>query len=257
MAAGFNGTSSMIRVSNHDYLNFSDRISLLTWIKTKKIIADEQFIISHGSWQNRYKVSITDKHLRFTINGAAGIVDLDSKTEIQPNTWLHVALVYNGRDMELYLNGELNSFKPWSGKLNMTSYDLTIGQMLPENPAYNFSGSLDDLRIFDYGIDKQTIGKIMLGEHIDEIIPDDRNHFTVYPNPAKDFVRLMLPANALVPEEIWLCSAVGNLVWHVELADISVQNNQLTLAFGQLNPGIYFIRFKHKGSWYAEKLLIY
>ena len=65
----------------YEYLNFSEGISILCWIKLTKSVSGEQFIISHGSWQNRWKISVTNDKLRFTINGSAGIIDLDSEIE--------------------------------------------------------------------------------------------------------------------------------------------------------------------------------
>lgn len=256
-AAGFNGTSSMIRVSSDDYLNFVDGLSLTCWIKVKENVRGEQFIVSHGSWQNRYKLSINNNLLRFTINGSLGIIDLDSKTELQADTWQHLAVVYNGRDMELYLDGELNSFAPWSGKLNITSHDLTIGQMLSNNPAYNFNGVMDDLRIFNYGIDRQTIGKVMSGELMPDIILADTNHFTVFPNPARGSVTIVMPANGFIPDKIWITAAGGKVMWNFERPERFVQNNKLSLPLGHLNAGIYFICFIEKGKRYSEKLVIF
>lgn len=256
-AAGFNGTTSMIRVSNDEYLNFTDGLSLTCWIKPKEKVTGEQFIVSHGSWQNRHKLSISNNHLRFTINGSLGIVDLDSKTELQPGSWQHVAVVYNGRDMELYLDGDLNSFKPWTGKLNTTSYDLTIGQMLPDNSAYNFNGVIDDLRIFNYGIDRQTIKKILAGELFTGVHLADRDLFTIFPNPARSSVTLAVTADDFTPDKIWVTGAAGQVLWSFKMPERYYQNDQLTLPLGHLNAGIYFICVIEKGKLYSKKFVIF
>lgn len=256
-AAAFNGTSSMIRVSNEEYLNFTDGLSLTCWIKPKEKTTKEQFIVSHGSWQNRHKLSISDNHLRFTINGSIGIVDLDSNTELQTGYWQHVAVVYNGRDMELYIDGNLNSFKPWSGKLNTTLYDLTIGQMLPDNSGYNYKGVIDDLLIFNYGINKQTIKKIMAGEFTSGVNLADQNRFTIFSNPVQRSATLVVNADDFFPDKIWLISAGGQVMRSFGIQERYYKNDQITLALSNFNAGIYFVCVIEKGKLYSKKIMIF
>jgi len=257
-AAGFNGTNSMIRVSNDEYLNFTDGLSVTCWINPKESVTGEQFIVSHGSWQNRWKLSIINNdRLRFTIKGSSGIVDLNSERELQPGSWQHVAAVYNGRDLEIYLDSDLNSFKPWTGTLNTTSYDLTIGQMLPDNSSYNFKGVLDDLRIFNYGIDGQMIEKIWSGEIFFEEDVVDRNRFTIFPNPARSSVIITVTAYDFTPDKIWLTGGDGRVLWSCDMPERYYQNDRLTIPLGHMNAGIYFICVIEKGKLYTEKLVIF
>ncbi len=256
-AAGFNGTNSLIKVFNNEYLNFTDGLSVACWIKPEESVTGEQFIVSHGSWQNRWKLSIFKDRLRFTIKDSSGIVDLDSESELQPGLWQHLAAVYNGRDLEIYLDNELNSFKPWTGTLNTTSYDLTIGQMLPDNSSYNFKGVLDDLIIFNYGIDRQTIKKIMEGDFSTGVQDTDQNRFTIFPNPAQSYVNLTVNVDNFIPDKIWITGLDGKVLWVFDIPEKYYHNNQLTLPIGQLNAGIYFIYAEEKGKFYSEKLVVF
>ena len=73
----------------------------------------ERFILSHGSWQNRWKLSITpDRKVRWTLKNASGQVrDLDAETVLEANTkTYHIGASYDGRYMLLYINGQLESF---------------------------------------------------------------------------------------------------------------------------------------------------
>ena len=157
-AASFNGTSSRFVVPDREYLNFTSGLSFMCRLKPDVNVSGEQFIASHGSWQNRWKLSlINNNQLRFTINGSAGITDLDSETSLQPGTWYHLAAIYDGQHLELYIDGKLDAFKVWNGTINKANYDLLFGQMLPDNNAYNFNGSIDDIRIYNAGIKEQLI----------------------------------------------------------------------------------------------------
>jgi len=149
-AYAFNGTSSSIRVPNDTSLNFRDAITIAFWMKVNGFYNDDRYAISHGSWQNRWKVSVTNKRIRWTMKTAVGIKDLDSETQLSLDSLYNVCVTYNGSDLEIYLDGALDAFATWSGLMATTTHDLTIGQDLPGNDNYDFDGVLDDIRIYNY-----------------------------------------------------------------------------------------------------------
>ncbi len=85
-AAHFNGTSAYIHVPNNDLLNFQDALSIACWINVDGFTGSEQYPISHGNWDNRYKISISNNRIRFTLKTSASIKDLDSETSPIPGT---------------------------------------------------------------------------------------------------------------------------------------------------------------------------
>ncbi|MGE5679398.1 MAG: LamG-like jellyroll fold domain-containing protein, partial [Bacillota bacterium] len=139
------GFDSYVRIANNALLNFQNAITLSFWIKPYELPDRESFPVSHGSWQNRWKVSITPQNrIRWTIKTTSGIKDLDSKTIATKDSLYNVTAVFTGSDIELYINGELESFARWNGTISTTTYDLTIGQMLPADNNYNYQGIIDD-----------------------------------------------------------------------------------------------------------------
>lgn len=255
-AASFNGDNSMIRVANKEYLNFTDGLSVTAWIRPAGIGATEQFIVSHGSWQNRWKVSISNGYLRFTINGSEGIADIDSRFRIRADIWQHFAAIYNGRDMEVYLNDSLSSFKAWTGTIHTSSSDLTIGQMIPGDASYNYEGLIDDLRIFNYGLDQRTIGKIYTNE-ISSIPAFELDHaFTIYPNPAGEWVNILLQKNEGPPDAIQIFSVTGSLLWMTRAPETFRSGNEIKIPTGQLQAGIYFISILKQRELQTQKLIL-
>ena len=120
----------------------------------------EQYPISHGNYLNRWKLSISNNGIRWTIRTTSGIKDLDSETKLNLNTWYNVTAVYDSADVEIYINGNLDAFASWSGSILTTPIDLTIGQVLPNDQNYNFQGSIDDISIFDYGLSTTEIDSL-------------------------------------------------------------------------------------------------
>ncbi|MEX1137729.1 MAG: LamG-like jellyroll fold domain-containing protein [Bacteroidota bacterium] len=197
----FNGTSSSIHVPNDTGLNFQNAITIAFWMKVHAFYSDDRYAISHGSWQNRWKVSVTNKRVRWTVKTTAGVKDLDSETQLALDSLYNVCITYNGFDIEIYLNGALDAFTSWSGLMATTAYDLTIGQNIPDNNTYGFDGVLDDFRIYDFmlppfqimGIYDPSTAVANLSEPM--VLPDlilDQN----YPNPfnPSTMIRFNIPA---------------------------------------------------------------
>ncbi|MGB2869214.1 MAG: LamG-like jellyroll fold domain-containing protein [Bacteroidota bacterium] len=162
-AASFDGVTSSVRIANDSSLNFKNSISVNFWMKAGAFYTTrEQYIISHGNWQNRWKVSLSpnSNRLRWTVKTTDGIKDLDSESPMVLDSLYNVTVLYSGTDMELYLNGQLDAFASLTGTILQTSIDLTMGQDLPADNNYNFNGILDDVRIFDYALSPAQISAL-------------------------------------------------------------------------------------------------
>ena len=184
----FDGISSYVVVPNAPGLNVQQSITVHCWMQVGAFYTREQYPVSHGNWENRWKVSISNGRLRWTIKTTTGVKDLDSETLLAADSVYMVTASYNGADMEIWLNGELDSFGSFSGNLLPTTIDLTIGQVLPGNQSYNFNGVLDDVRLYDYALSPAEIQDLFsrldaVPERKDDPVPSafmlDQN----YPNP--------------------------------------------------------------------------
>jgi hypothetical protein len=156
----FDGVNDAVRVGNTPALNFRDGITVGMWISINAFYTREAYPISHGNWENRWKISVGDRRFRWTVKTSEGIKDLDSETMLEVDTYYHVAVVYDGADIEIYIDGELDAFGTFSGQLLETSIDLMIGQVLPEVTDYNFRGTIDEVRIYNYALPMDEIREL-------------------------------------------------------------------------------------------------
>jgi hypothetical protein len=134
------------------------------------------------------KVSITNKHIRWTVKSTSGIKDLDSETELVADSLYNVTVLYDGSDFEIYINGELDAFTSFSGLILTTPIDFMIGQVLPGNNQYNFNGVLDDIRIYNYALSYLSIQDLYdfstgLKDPKEIKMPQDYSLSQNYPNP--------------------------------------------------------------------------
>lgn len=213
-ALQFDGINDFVLIKNNPSLNFQNGISISFWIKLNNLPEKESYIISHGSWNKRYKISIANKKLRWTIKTDKqnnNILDLDSETQIESNKFLHCVVNYDGKDAEVWINGELNSFTSWSGKLQQSDIDLTIAQMVPSNFDYNFKGIIDDLRIYDFALLPHDILKLYdVTTSIKEskIIPKEISLYN-FPNPFNSTTKIVYKISESTKVQIKIYDILG------------------------------------------------
>jgi hypothetical protein len=224
----------------------------------------ESYPLSHGNWERRWKVSLSNRKLRWTVKTNAGIKDLDSRSELVTNTYYHVVVTYSGSDFELYLNGELDAFTKWSGLILPTTVDLTIGQVLPENSSYNFNGVLDDIRIYDYGLSMNEIRALYdkttsVGKDVGNAIPQHFDLEQNFPNPfnARTTIRFAVPAGSmdrLVSLRVY--DVLGRVV--ATLRDGAIQPGVYTISWdaGHHPSGVYYCRLEISERVLVRRMLL-
>jgi hypothetical protein len=258
-AAQFNGLSSSIRIPNRELLNFQDALSIAGWILIDQFLEREQHPVSHGSWQNRYKISIGDQNLRFTVNTSDGIRDLDSKSVPVTGQWYHLAVVYNGADMEIWLDGKLDAFTSHSGLINSTVFDLVFGQNLPGDNNYNFKGRLDAVSIFDYGLSPSQIAYHMensINVGVSEQVLATGKRYRVFPNPVTGS-SIQIELKSLTPEGISfsLLDLSGKQVMESVYLNNVMGSSTFNLPLGALENGIYMLSISGE-EWKAVELIM-
>lgn len=249
----FDGINDHITVSNTPILNFNEGITLSCWVKPLQLPDRETFILSHGSWQYRWKLSvIPDKRLRWTVKTTGGPVgDLDSETFLQKDSVFYVSATFDGNYMLLFIDGRLESFRALSGTVASTDIDLEIAQMLPDVQTYNFGGVIDDIRIYNYGLLPDSIsilaGNTTTGMQETKEISD----FSIYPNPVQDHLTLILGDAFFDVRSVQVFDANGQLVQLVHTGG----SRQMQLRTDDFRPGLYFLKIRNGSSVHTVRFI--
>lgn len=143
----FDSEDASVVIFDDPSLNFSSTFTLEAWFNYESSSASEARIISKGTDGSSYELllttSDTDKFIEFHLP----VGKLQSSTPIAADTWYHVAAVYTGHEMKIYINGELDCEKYVTGFCEFDSYPLIIGRA--SHDKTNFAGLIDDVRIWD------------------------------------------------------------------------------------------------------------
>lgn len=233
----FNGGSQNISVANNPLLNFQDGITASCWVKPTALPEKETFVLSHGSWQNRWKISINpDRHLRWTVNTLSAIGDLDATFPLKVDSFYHVAVTYTNGFMAMYLNGELHSYRALNGQIRQANVAFLMGQMLPGEAAYNFNGTIDDVKIYDYALTPDAVAQLYLQDAtaVGEAVSEGKNDLHLQPNPATERLRITAPFSL---KKLRVTDLAGRVV----LEQNHLNSATLELSLSRWQPGIYFV----------------
>jgi hypothetical protein len=267
-AYSFNGTSSSVIVPNDPALNFQNAITVNFWLKAAAFYSSrEQYPLSHGSWQNRWKFSISPNSntLRWTVRNSLGQAkDLDSETHLVLDSLYNVTGTYNGSDFEVYLNGRLDAFTSFSGLIDTTTIALSIGQDLPGDNNYDFNGTLDDIRIYDYMLPVSQIAALYdirtgIDKAPDVALPTQLVLQQNYPNPfnPSTVIRFAIPPKAdRTNVKLEIFDLLGR---HVDtLAEGVMSEGYHTVEWNAAGfpSGVYFCRLMTSMGMQVRKLVL-
>lgn len=188
-AYAFSSVEDIIFVENKAALNFQDATTLSFWISAGNT-NHEAFILSHGSWEERWKVSITpNRNLRWTIKTDEGVKDVDSSFPLEANRFYHVTVVYSGYSIEVYMDGLLDTYIQHDGLILTTQKAITFGQKGQGETQFYLNGVLDEVRIYDKALNPDEIStlKTLWNEEpltANEEIEDQL--IKIFPNPSMD-----------------------------------------------------------------------
>lgn len=185
-----------INVGNGDSLNIEDAITLEAWVKpwAPRFPEKPTILSKQGAYALHFGPS---KAVSFTLWIDGKEVRLSSKHDSWPNgVWQHVAASFDGRELKLYVNGQLdNSLTLESeAKISSSASDLYMGSVKQRNP---YVGTLDEVRVTAEALsDEAVYDSFHAGKY--ELERQASNF------PGYFFKREKREAEAVVPGTLWI-----------------------------------------------------
>ncbi len=160
----------VVTVEASDSLNFKDQMSIATWVYMNKGASDTA-IRRNGS----YLLEVQSGGERVPGAYVFGIWSGDGftggvwgKTVVEPEKWYHIVGLYNGSEMQLYVDGTLEATTKQDGDIDQAG-ELLFGTFGGEK----FIGRLDEVIFFDRGITEAEIAELMQG--VEAVLPVSPN----------------------------------------------------------------------------------
>jgi len=167
-AFSFNGDKQYVEVPGNPAITPTGPFTATAWIKYVKLTGSRgAAVLAKGADAEApvdWAMTVADSHkLRPHANVGNSWVYFDCATTLKPDVWYHVALVYDGLNLQGYVNGAMDGTRPVSGKLQATDNSLKIGSYAPVNGTMSkafFAGEIDEVALFDRALSAGEIKTI-------------------------------------------------------------------------------------------------
>ena len=166
------GKGSYVDCGQDWEFDISGAITVSAWIKVNKFEASWHAIITKGDTSWRLQQFIDNESIEFACTGISNQPwgHIGGAVDVNDGQWHHIAGVYNGQEISLFVDGQLDVSEKATGNIVINQSPVFIGS----NAAYNrpnpygrdWIGLLDDVRVYSYALSADEIEKL----HRDSLI---------------------------------------------------------------------------------------
>jgi len=151
-----------VMIPNESHFDITDEITVAAWIKVTAFDREWQSIITKGDDSWRLARNGIGNNLAFhctglTIDGSQWGVE--GGVNVDDHRWHHVAGIYDGAGIHLYVDGVLDGSRKASGKISKDDYEVYLGENA-QMVGRQFRGLIDDVVVFDHAIKKEEITQL-------------------------------------------------------------------------------------------------
>ncbi|HEV2695086.1 MAG TPA: LamG domain-containing protein, partial [Verrucomicrobiae bacterium] len=170
---GFNFPGNAnVTIPDEPALNPTNALTIELWVYVRAAVPShwsQDLVNKDGECGSRqYMLNVGDStaspgmgDFRAHIGVSSGLQIFDGATIIQSNTWYHVAETYDGTNLILYVNGNVDGKMAVSGPIITTTEPLRLGGGAdPGCPAYYFNGMMDEVSIYNRALSSNQIAAI-------------------------------------------------------------------------------------------------
>ena len=179
-ALDFDGDDDYVEIPDDPTLDITDEITLMAWVNpenwdhdgytaanggdktTENSILTKAGDTDWGVWNLHYKWNDDDGRFGFRFELVTSDDTAHQVFETVPSetldTWYHIAGVYDGTEMKLYINGVMDNFAAVTGNIKTNDVPLRLGKQLWWSDIFSmWDGKLDEVKIYNRALSSTEI----------------------------------------------------------------------------------------------------
>ena len=163
------GGAGFVDCGNNPAFDITGSITVTAWIRTNLDTAYSA-IITKGDSAWRLHMYSNSNMAKFEHSGLETGGDsfkrwagLAGQADVNDGTWHHLAGVYDGKKLYLYVDGKLDASMAAWGNGDKNNYPVYIGEN-SEILGREWNGLIDDVRIYSYALSQEEVAAIYAGE---------------------------------------------------------------------------------------------
>ena len=164
----FSSQDKIVIGESMNFLGGKSEASFLAWIKPHT--QGQELCIA--SAENQFNFAVNAQNKAMLITNINGIVNsIESVNTIPENKWTMVCGIFTGSELQLYVNGNLETSTPQSGIFNEYYGQFLLGI---NGTNFGFTGVLDDIRFYSRALTNTEINNMYKEEAV--IFFDEQNY---------------------------------------------------------------------------------
>jgi tetratricopeptide (TPR) repeat protein len=163
-AIALSGNGDCLEVADESSFDATAGVTVAAWIKVNAFDKPWQAIVTKGEGAWRIQRNNETNTLEFACTGLRipngnEYGSLFGSKTITPGEWHHVAGVYDGKKMYLYVDGALDASQEAWGPIGTDDNPVLIGEN-GQVPNRFWNGLIDDVRVYNFGVSEAQVQQL-------------------------------------------------------------------------------------------------
>lgn len=162
----FDGQNDYVRLDDgSQYITNATAMSMAGWFYTDQLRYGQGMMGFRGTNNGFYLIQLSDGVLESRLQTNTGLHEVVGPAfTILPGVWQHVAWVYDGSSVTLYIDGVVKGSSSASGTFSNGNIPFTIGRSILTNLNFYFGGRADEVSVWDKALTVTEIQDMMTME---------------------------------------------------------------------------------------------
>jgi len=168
----FNGQSDYIEIADaSEMIANSDQISITGWVYPRNTNSGWPNFDGFFGFRNEFDADFyllqldnykVEGRLRISVNDYFTVVT--DPNSISPETWYHLALVYDGTNLIVYINGTEAGSTGASGQITNEFVPLYVGRLVFQTTNFDLDGQADEVGLWNVALTAEQIQDYMYAD---------------------------------------------------------------------------------------------
>lgn len=164
----FDGEDDFVQLdAGGQYVNGSNALSLTGWFYCDELGYGQGYMGFRSGTGNGefYLIQLNDGQMECRLKSTTGLHEYVTPVNtLIPQVWQHIAWIYNGSTVALYMNGNLVGSSPASGTFSSTTVPFAIGKSTLAGYNFVYGGRIDEVSVWTKALTQTEIQDIMSDE---------------------------------------------------------------------------------------------
>jgi hypothetical protein len=156
--------------------------------------------------------------------------------------------------MELYVDGELDSFIAAEGLISTTTKSITFGRKEEGVSLYYLRGTLDEVRMYNDALEPDEISTLKSIWNVVTGIESQQTQVHIYPNPTTG--KIIIRSSSVQPAVVAnVYTAYGQRI-SMDVVQHTDDNQLYSLNFSNYSDGIYYLQLRSLDKISIHKIVV-